>query len=191
MMKQDSVSNTSETPAWKNVDFLRKVEPVITFIEDWLNLFAVGIIMFLMFFSVSEIIGRYIFNAPIPGHVEIVELIMAGVVYLGIAHTEKEGGHVRMELFLTKVLKNRAYHVAEMITITLSFCVYLIILIFSFKSTVNAFQVGDTTGYIYWPTWPSKMAIPIGSFFLCNRFILEFIQHALQAKSGTEMRNLN
>jgi C4-dicarboxylate transporter, DctQ subunit len=191
MIKQDAVSNTGQTPAWKEVAFLRKVEPVITFIEEWLNLIAVGIIMFLMFFSVSEIIGRYLFNAPIPGHVEIVELIMAGVVYLGIAHTEKEGGHVRMELFLTKVLKNRGYHVAEMITITLSFCVYLMILIFSFKSTVNAFQVGDTTGYIYWQTWPSKLAIPIGSLFLCIRFILEFIQHALQVKAGTEMRNLN
>jgi C4-dicarboxylate transporter, DctQ subunit len=191
MITQDAVSNTNQTPAWKEVEFLRKVEPVISFIEDWMNLFAVGIIMFLMFFSVSEIIGRYLFNSPIPGHVEIVELIMAGVVYLGIAHTEKEGGHVRMELFLTKVLKNRAYHSAEMITVALSFCVYLIILIFSFKSTVNAFQVGDTTGYIYWPTWPSKLAIPIGCFFLCIRFILEFIQHALQWKSGTEMRNLN
>ena len=191
MMKQDSVSNNNQTPAWKDVAFLRKVEPVITSIEDWMNLFAVGIIMFLMFFTVFEIIGRYAFNAPIPGHVEIVELIMAGVVFLGIAHTEKEGGHVRMELFLTKVLKNRSYHAAEMITIMLSFCVYLIIFIFSFKSTVNAFQVGDTTGYIYWPTWPSKMAIPIGSFFLCIRFILEFIQHGLQVKSGREMRNLN
>lgn len=156
-----------------------------------MNLFAVGFIMFLMFFSVSEIIGRYVFNAPIPGHVEIVELVMAAVVFLGIAHTEKEGGHVRMELFLTRVLKNRGYHVAEMVNVTLSFSVYIVILIFSFKSTVNAFQVGDVTGYIYWPTWPSKLAIPIGSFFLCIRFVFEFIQHALQVKSGTEMRNLN
>lgn len=191
MMKQESVSNDTQTPAWKQVAFLRKIDPVITSIEDWMNLFAVGIIMFLMFFTVCEIVGRYVFNAPIPGHVEIVELIMAGVVYLGIAHTEKEGGHVRMELFLTKVLKNRGYHVAEMITIALSFVVYLVILIFSFKSTVNAFEVGDTTGYIYWPTWPSKLAIPIGSFFLCIRFIIEFIQHALQVKAGTEMRKIN
>jgi TRAP-type C4-dicarboxylate transport system permease small subunit len=164
---------------------------VITVIEDWMNLFSVSIIMFLMFFSVSEIIGRYVFNAPIPGHVEIVELIMAGVVFLGIAHTEKEGGHVHMELFLNRVLKNRSFHVAEALNVVLSFCVYLIILIYSTQSTISAYQVGDTTGYLYWPTWPSKLAIPIGSFFLCLRFVIEFIQHVAQAIDGTEMRKLN
>ena len=191
MMKQSGSIEDERMPAWKHLTFLTKTNAVFSFIGEWLNLASVAIIMFLMFFTVSEIVGRYVFNAPIPGHVEIVELIMAGVVFLGIAHTEKEGGHVRMELFLTKVLKNRAYHIAEAITIALSFFVYAVILVYSFKSTVSAYTVGDTTGYIYWPTWPSKLAIPVGSFFLCIRFIIEFIQHVSQAIAGGEMRNLS
>ena len=90
MMKKEPASENGPIAAWKNITVLRKIEPVVGFIEDWMNLIAVGIIMFLMFFTVSEIIGRYVFNSPIPGHVEIVELIMAGVVFFGIAHTEKE-----------------------------------------------------------------------------------------------------
>ena len=191
MIKKEPASGNGPIAAWKNITVLRKIEPVITFIEDWMNLIAVGIIMFLMFFTVSEIIGRYVFNAPIPGHVEIVELIMAGVVFFGIAHTEKEDGHVRMELFVKKVLKNRSVHVAELINVTLSFCVYFLIFVFSLKNTILSYQVGDTTGYIYWPTWPSKLAIPLGSLLLCIRFVIEFIQHAAQAIAGTEMRDLN
>ncbi len=190
-MEKNRAQENEKTPAWKNISLLIKIEPYIATIEEWLNLTAVGIIMFLMFFTVSEIIGRYLFNAPIPGHVEIVELIMAGVVFFGIAHTEKKGGHVRMELFLTKVLKNRGYHIAEAITVSLSLFVYVIIFIYSFQHTLSAYRVGDTTGYIYWPTWPSKLAIPVGSFFLCIRFAIEFIQHVSQAIVGTEMRKLN
>lgn len=155
-----------------------------------MNLTSVFIIMFLMFFATAEILGRYLFNAPIRGHLEIVELIMAGVVFFGIAYTQRVGGHVRMELFITRVLKGRAYHTAEAITILLSLFVYMFITFYSFKATLYSYIIGDTTTYIYWPTWPSKLAIPLGSFFLCIRFVIQLIQHLSQAIAGPEIRDL-
>ena len=178
-------------PVWKKSAFFRKFEAKISLIEDWLNLSSVYIIMFLMFFATAEIFGRYFFNKPIPGHVEIVELIMAGIVFLGIAYTERVGGHIRMELFVTHVLKGRAYHMAEVITSGLSLLVYFFILFYSFKSTLFAIEVGDTTAYLYWPTWPSKILIPIGSLFLCIRFLIEIIQHFCQFVVGVEKRDLS
>ena len=190
-MGQDVEATNGQTPAWKRFSLLRAIEGKVRNIEDWLNLFSVFIIMFLMFFATAEILGRYLFNSPIPGHVEIVELIMAGVVFFGIAYTERVGGHVRMELFVTKVLKGRAYHIAEVTTATLSLFVYIFILVYSFKASVFSYQIGDNTAYLYWPTWPSKFAIPLGSLFLCIRFAIEIIQHSCQAIAGTEMRDLD
>lgn len=190
-MKENVRTNNQPTAAWKRFNLLRIIEGKIRIVEDWLNLVSVFIIMFLMFFATAEIIGRYAFNAPIPGHVEIVELVMAGIVFLGIAYTERVGGHIRMELFVTRVLKGRAYHIAEMITTGLSFFVYLYVFIYTLKFALFAIQIGDVTPYINWPTWPSKLAIPIGSLFLCIRFIIEFIQHLSQAIAGVEMRELN
>ena len=179
-MGQDAEATNGQTPAWKRFSLLRATEGKIKTIEDWLNLCAVFIIMFLMFFATAE-----------PGHVEIVELIMAGVVFFGIAYTERVGGHVRMELFVTRVLKGRAYHIAEVLTATLSLFVYIFILVYTFKASVFSYQIGDNTAYLYWPTWPSKFAIPLGSFFLCIRFAIEIIQHMSQAIAGTEMRDLD
>jgi C4-dicarboxylate transporter DctQ subunit len=190
-MRSDAQATHGQTPAWKRIPFLPAIEGKIRIIEDWLNLCSVFIIMFLMFFATAEILGRYLFNSPIPGHVEIVELIMAGVVFFGIAYTERVDGHVRMELFVTRVLKGRAYHIAEVITAALSLFVYVFILIYTFKSSVFSYQMGDNTAYLYWPTWPSKFAIPLGSLFLCIRFIIEIIQHSCQAIAGIEMRDLD
>lgn len=190
-MEEDIRTNNQQTAAWKRFGALRAIEGKIRVVEDWLNLVSVFIIMFLMFFATAEIIGRYAFNAPIPGHVEIVELIMAGIVFLGIAYTERVGGHIRMELFVTRVLKGRAYHIAEVITAGLSLFVYLFIFVYTLKFALFGLEVGDVTPYINWPTWPSKLAIPIGSFFLCIRFFIEFIQHLSQAIVGVEMRDLN
>ncbi len=189
-MKVETSSSNGQTPAWKRFTLLCAVESKIKNIENGLNLASVFIIMFLMFFATAEILGRYIFNNPIPGHVEIVELIMAGVVFFGIAYTERVGGHVRMELFVTKVLKGRAYHIAEVITATLSLFVYIVILVYTFKFALFSYQIGDVTVYINWPTWPSKFAIPLGSLFLCIRFAIEIIQHLSQAIVGGEIRDM-
>ena len=190
-MAENSQLSNEQTPAWKRSSLLRVIDGNIRHIEDWLNLASVFIIMFLMFFATTEIVGRYLFNSPVPGHVEIVELIMAGVVFFGIAYTERVGGHVRMELFVTRVLKGRSYHIAEALTAALSLFVYIFILIYTFKASVFAFQIGDNTSYLYWPTWPSKFAVPLGSFFLCIRFLIEIIQHVAQAIVGVEMRDLD
>jgi len=190
-MAEEAKLSNDPVPAWQKSSALRFIEGNMRHIEDWLNLTSVFIIMFLMFFATTEIVGRYLFNSPVPGHVEIVELIMAGVVFFGIAYTERVGGHVRMELFVTRVLKGRGYHIAEAITAALSLFVYILILIYTFKASVFAFQMGDNTAYLYWPTWPSKFAVPLGSFFLCIRFLIEIIQHLAQAVSGGEMREMD
>lgn len=189
-IQQGAQATGDQVPVWKRWTRFAAFEGKVRRIEEWLNLASVFIIMYLMFFATAEIVGRYLFNSPIPGHVEIVELIMAGIVFLGIAHTEQLGGHVRMELFITKVLKGRGYHIAEVISISLSLFVYLFILVYSLKATLFSFQVGDSTTYLYWPTWPSKLAIPVGSFFLCLRFVIEIIQHIAQAIAGVETRDM-
>ena len=96
-----------------------------------------------------------------------------------------------MELFVNQVLKGRAYHAAEIITSALSLFVYMFIMYYSFKTTLYSIKIGDTTAYLYWPTWPSKILIPIGSLFLCIRFMIEIFQHLCQFIAGTEMRNLD
>jgi C4-dicarboxylate transporter DctQ subunit len=189
-MEGDVRVGNDQDPVWKRSPLFVKIEGFLSHIEDWLNLCSVFIIMFLMFFASAEIIGRYVFNFPIPGHVEIVELIMAGVVFFGIAYTQRVDGHVRMELFVTRVLRGRSYHIAEGITNALSLFVYLFIFIYTFKASLFALKVGDSTAYLYWPTWPSKFAIPLGSFFLCIRFAIEIVQHTAQAIVGVEKRHL-
>jgi TRAP-type C4-dicarboxylate transport system permease small subunit len=189
-MDTDVQAGGGQSPVWKKSVLFRRFEGVLSKIEDYLNLASVFIIMFLMFFATTEIIGRYIFNSPVPGHVEIVELIMVGIVFFGIAYTQRVGGHVRMELFVTKVLKGRSYHIAEVITNILSLFVYLFILVYTFKATLFAYQIGDNTSYLYWPTWPSKLAVPIGCLFLCIRFSVEIIQHTAQVIVGGEMRDM-
>jgi C4-dicarboxylate transporter DctQ subunit len=186
----DTRLNHEGTPAWMRFKPLVVFDTGVRHLEDWLNIASVLIITFLMFFASAEIVGRYLFNSPIHGHVEIVELLMAGIIFFGASYTERTHGHVRMELFITKVLGGRSFHIAEVITTAAALFVFIFILIFTAKSAFNAYQIGDTTPNIYAPTWPSKFAIPLGCAVLCVRFIIEIIQHLSQAIAGGEYRDI-
>jgi len=159
------------------------------YVENVLNALGVVFIIILMFFTACEIVGRYVFNQPIPGYVEDTELIMAAIVFLGIGYTQRVGAHIRMDLVINK-LRGRLYHITESLSLLLGLIGYGLILIFSFQFTVEAYEVGDVTEYLYTPTWPSKLCVPLGSFFLCTRFIIQIIKNIAQAVVGVELRDL-
>ena len=158
-------------------------------VENVLNVLGVAFIIILMFFTACEILGRYLFNQPIPGYVEDTELIMAAIVFLGIGYTQRVRAHIRMDLVIKK-MRGRFYHITESLSLLLALIAYGMIFIFSFQFTVDAYQVGDVTEYLHTPTWPSKLCVPLGSFFLCTRFIIQIIKNIAQAVVGVELREL-
>ena len=159
------------------------------YIETVLNVTGVIFIVILMLFTASEIIARYVFTSPIPGYVEDVELIMAAIVFLGIGYTQRVGAHIRMDMLITR-LTGRFYHIAEALALLLALVGFGIICISSFQFTLDAYQVGDVTEYLYTPTWPSKLCVPLGSFFLCTRFIIQIIKNIAQAVVGAKIKEL-
>jgi TRAP-type C4-dicarboxylate transport system permease small subunit len=158
-------------------------------VENVLNIIGVFFIMALMLLTACEIIGRYTFNHPIPGYVEDVELIMAAIVFLGIGYTQRVGAHIRMDMVINR-FTGRLYHLTEALSGFLGLVAYAIICIASFIGTIDAYQRGDVTEYLYTPTWPSKLCVPLGSFFLCIRFFIQIVKNLGQAYTGVEIRDL-
>jgi TRAP-type C4-dicarboxylate transport system permease small subunit len=180
-----------ESPAWKRHKAFVYFEKAISVIETILNVIGACLIMVIMFLAVTEVGGRYFFNYPIPGHLEIVELIMAAIVFLGVSYTQGIGGHIRMEIFINTVAKGRFYHIIEALNILLPLLVFGVIAINSFEFALDAYLMGDITAHIHWYTWPSKMCVPLGVGLLCIRFVIQLLQHILQTASGAEMRSLD
>jgi TRAP-type C4-dicarboxylate transport system permease small subunit len=62
--------------------------------------FAVGGIgvMAMMLLTFADVIGRYAFSRPIPGAFEITEVLLAGLVFLGLPLVTARGEHVSVHL---------------------------------------------------------------------------------------------
>jgi len=192
-MEEQAEKAETKVPAWKRVmSIAHPLYRGVSSVEAGLNIAGALLIFFLMLFTMGEVLGRYFFNRPILGHVELVELAMAGIIFLGLASTEKIGGHPKMEILLTRVLKERRIrYIVETLTLLLALFVFVVITIYSTEvSLLSAIRMADVTPSIFCPTWPSKLCIPLGSFFLCFRLVIEIVQRVSQVAVGAERREL-
>lgn len=67
-------------------------------VNRWLHYVAGGLLIFLTLITVANIAGRAFFNTPLPGAVELTEMLMVLVVYLGFGYAEHQGDHISVDL---------------------------------------------------------------------------------------------
>ena len=69
----------------------------LTWLSRRLNKVGTVLLVVMMLVTTIDVIGRYIFNSPFGGANEIAEFLQALVVYLGIAYTATQKGHVAVD----------------------------------------------------------------------------------------------
>lgn len=145
-------------------DVVWRIERAFAFIS---SLFIFG----LMVVGVVQIISRKIFNAPIFGYIDIVELSMTTFAFLAISYTERLGGHVRMELLVGN-LRGRILWVLELVAVLIALFVVGVLIYYGWTHGVRAWDSGDTTIDAHYPWWPSKMMVPLAFTLLWLRLLL-------------------
>ncbi len=140
------------------------------FLEKLLSQIIGGTILIVMMVLVSaDVLGRYIFNAPLQGTNELVEFLMVGLFYFTVSHAQALRTHIRVE-FLLVYLSPRLRTKLDIFCHSLGLLVFALIAWQSWRAALQAWKLGETTfGLILFPLFPSKILVPIGSFLFCLR----------------------
>ena len=142
-------------------------------VETGFNLVAALAIFALMLLGVWQVLGRTLFNAPVRGYIDFVELAMATFAFLGIAYCQRLGGHVRMEMLL-KPMRGRLLWSTEIFGTLVALAVVAVLIWYGWGHFLRAYQLGDSTIDTQLPVWPSKLAVPIAFSLLWLRLWLQF-----------------
>jgi TRAP-type C4-dicarboxylate transport system permease small subunit len=142
-------------------------------VEDIANLLAAAAIMALMFLGVFQILMRTVFNKPITGYIDLVELSMASMAFLGAAYTQRMGSHIRMELLIGR-LSGRALWAVEALGAAMAMFIIAVLIYYSYGHFLRAYTLGDTTIDAEYVTWPSKLLVPIAFSIWWCRLALQF-----------------
>lgn len=132
----------------------------------------------LMLLAVLSVSGRNLMNRPLPGYVDWIEIAMPLIAFLGIAMTQRDGGHIRMDI-VVGALKGRALWLAEWVT-TFIVLVFVLLLIWgSWAHFDRSFDFAaplwsrDSTIDIGLPLWPAKLLAPVAFFVLALRLLIQ------------------
>ncbi|MBP1853418.1 TRAP transporter small permease subunit [Rhizobium halophytocola] len=137
---------------------------------------AAGITTFLMMvLVVANVAGRYLFNAPIDGTLELTESMLTVLITLSFALTQYEGGHIQVVL-LTKNFSPLWRQVASTLAMLLGFiffawCTYAV---FQFAMKSYAFDEHEW-GSIQFPLYPVKMVCAFGVLLITIQFAIDTV----------------
>lgn len=157
---------------------LSKLDQSLQRLEKMLALVS-GIAVFsLMILAVFSVGGRNFFGQPLPGYVDWIEQVMPLIAFMGISYTQRNGGHIRMDMLVGQ-LRGRALYLAEFAT-TFAIFVLMVLLVWgSWAHFQRSFDFAepmwsrDSTMDIALPIWPAKLLAPVAFFVLCLRLVLQ------------------
>jgi TRAP-type C4-dicarboxylate transport system permease small subunit len=155
----------------------------LEFVESALNLLSTAILFFLLLYVNAEVVMRFVFNNPLPGHLELSQLLIAAAVFLGLAYAQARRSHVGIDI-LIKALPPGPALVVDTITLALSLAAVAVVVWYSWDSALHALAINDITPTAELPTWWSKIALPIGGAVLCVRFLVQMIENLTRLATG-------
>ena len=140
--------------------------------EDILNLIAALAILMLMILGSAQIFLRSALNSPIAGYIDLVELSMASMAFLGAAYCQRLGGHIRMEMLVSR-LRGRWLWGFETVTTLLALFIIGVLIWYGWGHFVRSYELGDSTIDAEFPVWPSKLLVPIAFSFWFLRLLVQ------------------
>jgi TRAP-type C4-dicarboxylate transport system permease small subunit len=152
-------------------------------LESLLTLMGGIVILLLVFLATANILGRWIFSLPVNGYVDWVEQAMAFLAFLGISYTQREGGHIRMDILVTH-LHGRLLWAMELISTLIMLAITLVLIYGSSLHFLRAYSIGDSSLDINLPTWPAKLVVPISLTILALRLLLQCWGYARAIRKG-------
>lgn len=153
---------------------IARLDRILHVVERVTALFSAFFIFGLMLVGVVQIVGRTVFNMPIFGYIDAIEMSIAVFAFLAIAYCERMNGHVRMELLVGK-LRGRPLWLAEAAGQVLGLFLLAVLIWYGWEHAMRAYEYGDSTIDAEIPWWPSKMLIPFAFGLLFLRLLLNLV----------------
>jgi TRAP-type C4-dicarboxylate transport system permease small subunit len=134
---------------------------------EWISsllLFTMMVVTFI------DVIGRYVFSAPIFGAAEMVQFLLAGTVFSAMGLVSARDGHIFVEL-LAPMIEARIPKIQRAVVSFFSIAGLLVIGFQLMRIGVEALQTDKTTIVLEWPI--ALVALPC-AFFCALAALLQF-----------------
>ena len=141
-----------------------------------LNYVSVVLIFLTAIWIFGDVVGRFIFNQPIPGTTELVKTAILPIVFLGVTYTLRKDGHIRTTVLVRRLPKRVAALFTAMGSL-LGIVLFALMAYYGWEEAVKSWAVKEFEGIqLRVPTYPSRFVMVLGSVLLMIQFGILFVQ---------------
>lgn len=126
----------------------------------WLTLAAGWVLMALLFYTVLDVVLRYVFNAPFRGSLEFTQFLMSVIVFLGLAYCGWTGGHIAVDLFESQLAKRWLRYLPAILALV-GAILFAAIAWYSFQNGLQ--NMRRVSNMLRWPYYPFVFVTAFGS----------------------------
>ena len=110
-------------------------------------------LFFMMTLTFVDVIGRYLFNSPVVGGIELTEFSMAITIFLGLVLLTSQEGHVTVDL-LDSFVPDKIKWIQKVVINLINLVVMVVICWQLWLKAEDAAEYGDRTEYLFMPLSP-------------------------------------
>ncbi len=142
-----------------------------------LNSIGTTWIFVLMLIINVDVLSRFLFNLPIQGVAEVVELSIVGIVFLQISDAVRAGRLTRSDGLYMQILKRRPVigYVMGVVFDLAGAIFFIFILLGAVPRLIEAYERGyfaGNEGLFVVPVWPIRLILVIGCIVVALQFAL-------------------
>ena len=151
-----------------------RVERLNGLVTSWLARIAALALALIAVVTFCDVIARKVFNSGFTFTVEMTEMLMALIVFLGVGLVTHQRGHIMVDV-LTLRLSERSRVWLGFVTniLSLGFVVMMVWRLWLQAAFITS--KGDTTPIWNIPLWPIAYLIAAGSVFLVTGLVLQVL----------------
>jgi TRAP-type mannitol/chloroaromatic compound transport system permease small subunit len=170
---------------------LSRIDQKLNSFGQFLALISGLAVFSLMILAVLSVGGRNFFDHPLPGYIDWIEQAMPLIAFMGVSYTQRNGGHIRMDMLVGR-LSGRTLYFVELITSLAILFLMVLIVWGSWAHFERSFDFGsplwsrDSSMDISLPLWPAKLLAPIAFSVLCLQLLVQIWGYIAALISGTD-----
>ena len=126
-------------------------------------------LMPLMIITALDVLGRDVFDHPIPGTVELSQYMLAVFILLGFAYTQQVKAHVTVSLFTSRL----PYHAQLILRIFTTLLMLLICFILAWQGWVIGIEEKTVSDMLRVPQYPFRLLVAFAALMLCLQLLVD------------------
>ena len=150
--------------------FLNKLERLALWVSRLISTLAAVVLLWMVAVTCVDVIGRYFFNSPLYAGSEIIQVSMAGVIFLSLPAMFFRNEHIVVDLFLVFQKGYLGWILSIFFLAISAYCLWVVADKTMFYA-MRSLEDGDTYEYILIPSFLSSGAGEFAPRFIVETFI--------------------